>query len=91
MEQDKEMKIELVKDAGEIEQLYDFIRKHPLDYPNYLDWVEKCKRELELGYKKAFVCRKKGEIVGNLIFQKHKEDSSVLEMKNGRVDERLRQ
>jgi len=80
-------KIHLVKDEEEIKQLYEFIKKFPLDYPSYFDWVEKCFRELQLGYKKAFVYKPNGHIVANLIFQKHKEDPKIIELKNGRVEE----
>ncbi|MDD5651156.1 MAG: GNAT family N-acetyltransferase [Candidatus Nanoarchaeia archaeon] len=78
-------KIKLIKDQEEINKLYNFIKQFSLDYPDYNIWLEKCKRELELGYKKAFVCEKNNQIIGNLIFQPHKEDPLLLEMKNGRV------
>src|SRR3989344_5145915 len=80
-------KIHLVKDEKEIKQLYEFIKKLPLDYPGYLDWTKKCLRELQLGYKKAFIYKPNGHIVANLIFQKHKKDSKTVELKNGRVEE----
>ena len=79
-------KIHLVKDEEEINRLYEFIKKFPLNYPNYSSWLEKCKREIELGYKKAFVCEYEGKIVANLIFQPHKEDPYLLELKNSRVE-----
>ncbi|MBI4448287.1 GNAT family N-acetyltransferase [Candidatus Woesearchaeota archaeon] len=78
--------VKLVTDPDEIKSLYEFIKKFPYDYPDYLMWVEKCYRELQLGYKKAFVCKADEVIVANLVFQKHKDDSSSLELKNGRVD-----
>jgi len=79
-------KVHLVKDEEEINRLYEFIKKLPLDYPGYLDWAEKCFRELQLGYKKAFVYKPNGHIVANLIFQKHKKDPKIIELKNGRVE-----
>jgi len=79
--------IRLISDQKEIKQLYEFIKRKPLDYPGYLDWLEKCKRELELGCKKAFAYFAKDQIVANIIFQRHKKDPLVLELKNGRVDE----
>lgn len=81
---------QLITDPEEIRQLYEFIKRFPYDYPDYLTWVEECFRELQLGYKKAFVYRVNNQIVGNLIFQQHKEDPKVLEMKNGRVEPRYR-
>jgi RimJ/RimL family protein N-acetyltransferase len=82
--------IKLISDPEEIKRLYEFIQKFPYDYPNYMAWVDKCYRELQLGYKKAFICINDGEIIANLIFQKHKQDPKSLELKNGRVDERYR-
>ena len=75
----------LITDIEDINELYDFIRAYPLDYPDYMLWVRKCIDELKLGYKQAFVFRHKGKIVANLVFQQHKQDSSVLELKNGRI------
>lgn len=83
-------KIKLVTDPNEINELYQFIKQYPLNYPNYSEWLKKCKRELELGYKKAFVYKLKGKIIADLIFQPHKQDSSLLELKNIRVIEEHR-
>ena len=80
----------LITDLDEINELYDFIRAYPLNYPGYMQWLKKCVDELKLGYKKAFVYRHKGKIVANLVFQQHKEESSVLELKNCRVAEKFR-
>src|SRR3989344_2884256 len=82
--------IKLVTDLNEVNELYQFIKKYPLSYPNYSEWLKKCKRELELGYKKAFVFKKDDEIIWGLIFQPHKQDSSILELKNGRVIDEYR-
>lgn len=79
--------VKLLTNTEEINELYNFIQKYPLNYPNYSEWLLKCKRELELGYKKALVYKKDNEIIGNLIFQPHKQDSSLLELKNGRVND----
>ena len=49
-------RVELIKNPDEIKRLYEFIRRFPLDYPGYESWLEKCFRELNEGYKKAFVC-----------------------------------
>lgn len=76
----------------EIQKLYDFVRRFPLDYPDYFVWLEKCRRELELGYKKAFCSISSGgEVVGSIIFQPHKQESSVLEIKSARVDPSCKQ
>src|SRR3989344_7212594 len=82
--------IELITDPIEIQQLYDFIKSFPLNYPDYDNWLEQCYEELCLGTKKAFVCKLEGIIIGNLIFQRHKREPTILELKNGRVDSQYR-
>ncbi len=52
--------------------------------------MKKCIRELEIGYKKALVYRANGSIRANLIFQRHKQDPDVIEIKNCRVDQNFR-
>ena len=80
------VQVQILTGEGKIERLYNFIRQFPLDYPDYFEWLQKCKRELELGYKKAFyVTNSNGEIIGSIIFQPHKKESSVLEIKNLRI------
>lgn len=77
---------QFLKDPEEVQRLYKFIKQFPLDYPNYFLWLEKCKRELELMYKRAFyVSDDSGNIQGSIIFQRHKQERSILEIKNLRV------
>lgn len=83
-------RVKLVTGGEEIKQLYEFIKSRPLDYPGYLRWVEKCRRELELGSKNAFVYLVGENIVANAVFQAHKQDPFVLEIKNMRVEEPYR-
>jgi len=83
-------KVELIKDSEQVNQLYEFIKKMPLDYPDYNLWVEKCKRELELGNKKGLVIRDQDKIIAEMIFQPHKDDNKILEIKSARVDENYR-
>lgn len=80
-------KIDFLSDPKEIQKLYDFIKNYPLDYPDYSVWLEKCKRQLEIGDKKAFYTSKNGSITGSVVFQKDREEDSVLEIKNFRVAE----
>lgn len=82
--------IKLVTDPDEVNELYQFIKKYPLSYPNYSEWLKKCKHELELGYKKALVFKQDDKIIANLVFQPHKQDNSVLELRNGRVLDKYR-
>ncbi len=82
--------IKLITDPIEINRLYDFIKRFPLDYPNYDGWVEQCYEELRLGTKRAFICELEGVVIGDLIFQRHKKESSILEIKNLRVESQYR-
>lgn len=80
-------RIQLLTEPEEISRLYEFLKQFPLDYPDYSRWLEKCKRELELGYKKAFYAtNSNGRIIGSIIFQPHKQERQILELKNLRVD-----
>ncbi len=78
--------IKLITDSTEINQLQDFIKRFPLDYPNYDGWVKQCYEELCSGSKRAFVCKLEGIIIGSLIFQTHKKEPRILEVKNARVE-----
>jgi ribosomal protein S18 acetylase RimI-like enzyme len=82
--------IKLLTDSEEVHRLYEFIKKYPLEYPDYFIWLEKCKRQMELGEKKAYYATINKEIIGNIIFQILKEDNSVFEIKNFRVSENHR-
>ena len=75
----------LITDPDEIRELYEFIKQKPLDYSDYLVWVEKCYRELQSGYKKGFVSRLDGKIIADFVVQPHKQNSNCLEIKNARV------
>lgn len=79
-------KIQLLTSPEEVNLVYEFVKKFPLNYPDYFLWLKKCRRELELGYKKAFFATDSySKIMGSAIFQPHKQDCSVLELKNLRV------
>ncbi len=80
-------KIKMISSPEESRELYKFLKHYPLDYLDYLIWLDKCRREIELGYKKAIYCTNANNlIVGSIVFQPHKQDSSILELKNLRVD-----
>ena len=72
--------------AEEADGLYDFLKGFPLDYPNYNLWLERCRSELESGYKKAYYASDmNSRLIGSIVFQPHKQDPVVLEIKNLRV------
>ncbi|MFH1637699.1 MAG: GNAT family N-acetyltransferase [Candidatus Woesearchaeota archaeon] len=81
------MGIKLLTDPDEVKRLYEFVKKYPVDYPDYFIWLEKCRRQLEFGEKRAVYATNQSNIIGSLIFQKDKEEHSVLELKNLRVAE----
>ena len=73
--------IKLAESKKEIEDIFQYINDLDLDYPNYKEWIQECKRELEIGYKKAFYSEKDLEINGVIIFQPHKKNKNILEIK----------
>jgi len=80
-----EQLIKLANSSKEIMEIYRYIKSFDLGYPNYNEWVKKCKKELESDYKKAFYYKKNSEMNGVIIFQPHKKEKSILEVKNFRV------
>ncbi|MBT3865910.1 GNAT family N-acetyltransferase [Candidatus Woesearchaeota archaeon] len=78
----------LITDRREVQAVYDFVRQFPLDYPGYFEWLKKCEGQLLSGDKEAVYMVDGQQVVGSIIFQRHREESSVLEIKNLRVDPR---
>jgi ribosomal protein S18 acetylase RimI-like enzyme len=72
-------------DVKQLKGLISFLAKQDLNYPRYDDWVQKTEYELDSGYKKAILAFSEGKLVGNLIYQKHKEIPEFLELKNLRI------
>lgn len=81
----KEQSIKLKNTSEEIMKIYQYIKSFNLNYPNYNGWIEKCKKELESGYKKAYYYKRNSDILGVIIFQPHKKEKNTLEIKNFRV------
>ena len=52
------------------------------DYPDFLDWADKVHEELKKDLKKAIIALSFNDVVGVLIYQKHKKEADVLEIKN---------
>jgi GNAT superfamily N-acetyltransferase len=79
--------IRSVADQRELKCLAQFLVRQSLWYPGYADWVHGvCVPEIDSGYKKAIVAYSRGEIVGDAIFQPHKELPRTREFKNLRVN-----
>ena len=79
-----------LEDVKDIPKLIDFLRKQDLGYPNYQDWVQRTEHEINIGYKIPILAFSEGTLVGDLIYQAHKELPRVRELKNLRIHPRLR-
>lgn len=79
-----------VEGTRDVRGLVDFLIKQNLDYPRYDEWVQRAEAELVSGWKTGILALSDGRIVGNLIYQKHKELSRVRELKNMRIHSDLR-
>ncbi len=84
------MKLKSADSNKEINEVFNYIRGFNLNYPDYSAWVDKCRTELISGYKKAFYVKVSGNIVGSIIFQRHKKNKNILEIKNFRVSDYFR-
>ncbi len=51
-------------------------------YPDYDDWLHRVHGELRSERKRAIVAIDNGEIVGAVVYQRHKQDAEALELKN---------
>jgi len=74
-----------VGDRNDLVLLVDFLMKQRLGYPNYEDWVQKAEGEIEGNYKTAILAFSGGNLVGDLIYQPHKDISRIRELKNMRI------
>ena len=76
--------------VSDIGRVIDFLAKQPLGYPNYQDWVQRTEAELQSGYKQAILALSDNQLVGDLVYQPHKQLPRVREIKNLRVHSELR-
>ena len=74
-----------IQERKETSQAINFLHKQNLNYPNYDKWVQKTEAELIGGYKNAVLAFSRGKIVGDLVYQRHKENPRFLELKNMRI------
>jgi GNAT superfamily N-acetyltransferase len=63
----------------------DFIATLKLDYPKYDEWVQRVEAELFSGYKSAALAYSEGILVGDVIWQPHKQITRMREIKNLRI------
>ncbi|MFH1307764.1 MAG: hypothetical protein ABIH72_02845 [archaeon] len=79
-----------VQTAEEVRQTVDFLARQDLQYPHYDEWVQKAESELHSGYKRAGLAYSNGILVGDIVWQLHKELPRVREMKNLRINPQAR-
>lgn len=72
---------------SKIDEIIDYVRGPRLwiaknDYPDYDDWLERSWIELKRQEKRALVAKHYDNIVGVLIYQRHRKADTTLELKN---------
>ncbi len=78
-----------LEERRDLQELINFLILQDLGYPNYDDWVQRTEYELDKGYKSVLLAFSGRELVGDLIYQPHKEISCFLELKNLRIHPQL--
>ncbi len=79
-----------IDSSRDIRELIDFMARQPLSYKEYDAWLQRSEPELHAAYKQAVLAFSDRRLVGNAVYQMHKQLPGVLEIKNLRVDERVR-
>lgn len=79
-----------INSEKDIKKACNFIKGLNLDYPNYKEWVRKCERELNSGYKRGFYAEGEDGTAGVLIFQPDKTNKEILEIKSFKIAEQHR-
>ena len=77
------------EDRQEVDRLARFLLLQPFNYQGYEDWVQKTREELFSGYKRCILAFSDGVLVGDLVYQPHKQFPRVREVKNMGIDPRL--
>lgn len=73
-----------------LKRLIDFISKQDLKYKGYQDLVQRAEYELDIGFKHAILAFSWNRLVGDLIYQPHKNLTGFLELKNLRISPDIR-
>jgi len=69
----------------------DFLAAQDLSYPGYRDvWVPKAEHECISGWKTMILARTHGIVIGDVVFQPHKQLPRVREIKNLRIHPNFR-
>lgn len=80
-----------IETGRDLTRLLEFIRKQNLNYPGYQDWVDRTETEIEMGWKTGVIALSGGYVVGDIIWQPHKEIRGIREIKNLRVHPSVRE
>ncbi len=79
-----------IDSTSDVRGLIDFMRMQSLGYPKYDDWIQRSEPEIYAGYKQAVLAFSDNVLVGDLVYQPHKQISRILEIKNMRVHPKIR-
>lgn len=79
-----------MNDVTELRSLVNFLASQDLGYPRYDSWVQKTEHELGTGTKHAILAEDHGRLVGDVVFQRHKNIADAVEIKNARVVEKFK-
>ena len=77
------------EERREIDQLAKFLLLQSFNYSRYEDWIERTRAQLFSGYKSCILAFSDGVLVGDLVYQQHKQFPRLRELKNMRIDPRL--
>ncbi len=79
--------IRSIDDTRDLKRLRAFIITQALRYPRHEEWIDKvCIPELESGWKSAIVAWSDGKVIGDAIYQPHKQLPRTRELKNLRIN-----
>jgi ribosomal protein S18 acetylase RimI-like enzyme len=76
--------------ARDRDLLFSYVAGQDLNYPGYHDWTHRAYFEIEIGYKTGIIALSNRVVVGDAIFQPHKTQKRVRELKNMRTHPDLR-
>ena len=80
-----------VETRKDLLRLIDFLRIQDLNYPNYQDWVSRTEAELDNGWKTGVIALDCNRVLGDVLWQPHKQLPRVREIKNMRVHPSVRE
>ncbi len=79
-----------LEERRDLHQLVDFMMHQDLGYPGYEDWIQRAEKELEQGSKKVVLAFSDRRLVGDVVYQPHKQFPRIREVKNIRVHPEVR-